>query len=102
MAAFDWEWIAAGPPTLDLGWYLAVNSGRLARPKEEVIGRYRDLLEAALGGPLDGPTWERLLAVGLLCGALMLLWAKALALDHGSPRSLPEWDWWIERLRPLA
>ena len=45
VAAFDWQLLGIGPATLDLGWYLAVNAGRLARPKEHVIARYRDLLD---------------------------------------------------------
>jgi hypothetical protein len=36
-AAIDWALVGAGPATVDLGWYLAVNAGRLARPKDEVI-----------------------------------------------------------------
>jgi hypothetical protein len=78
-AAFDWAWVGAGPATLDLGWYLAVNAGRLARPRDAVLARYRHLLEAELGSSLPAVIWEQLVQVGLLCGALMLLWQKALA-----------------------
>jgi hypothetical protein len=99
VAAFDWEWIGAGPPTLELGWYLAVNSARLARPKESVIARYRELLEAALGSGIPEHQWRRLLAVGILCGAAMLLWPKALALEAGAPGAAAEWQWWVEQLR---
>jgi aminoglycoside phosphotransferase (APT) family kinase protein len=98
--AFDWQLLGAGPATLDLGWYLAVNAGRLARPKERIISRYRGLLESNLARPLSDPLWERMVSVGILCGALMLLWAKALSLeDSGSPRAEEEWNWWVTQLR---
>jgi hypothetical protein len=98
VAAFDWAWIGAGPCTLDLGWYLAVNAGRLARTREGVIARYRGLLEAGLGRSIPTDLWERLLSTGLLCGAAMLLWEKALALESGTRRASDEWDWWVRQL----
>ena len=69
VAAFDWAPVAAGPATLDLGWYLAVNSRRLARSKEAVIARYRELLENELSASLPDDVWTRLVQVGVLCGA---------------------------------
>ncbi len=66
VAAFDWQLLGVGPATLDLGWYLAVNAGRLARPKEHVIARYRDLLESHLTRPLSNLLWERMVSVGVL------------------------------------
>ncbi len=97
-AAFDWALIGVGPATLDLGWYLAVNAGRLARPKEAVIARYRVLLESKLGALLSTEVWGQMLSVGLLCGALMLLWSKALALESGSEEAAREWQWWVDQL----
>jgi hypothetical protein len=97
-AAIDWAWTGAGPATLDLGWYLAVNAGRLARPKEAVIARYRALLESRLGVDLSAEVWEQMVDVGLLCGALMLLWSKATALESGSGEAATEWEWWVDRL----
>ncbi len=97
-AAIDWALTGAGPCTLDLGWYLAVNAGRLARPKEAVIARYRSLLEFRLGaGPSDG-VWKRMTDAGLLCGACMLLWSKASALE-GSAAAATEWQWWVDQLQ---
>ena len=102
VAAFDWEIVGVGPPTLDLGYHLAVNSSRLARPKDAVIARYRELLEAELVTRIDDRQWRRLVDVGILCGAVMLLWPKALGLESGDPRAAPEWDWWADRLRTIA
>lgn len=100
VAALDWELLGVGPATLDLGWYLAVNAGRLARPKEHVIARYRNLLESHLTRPLSHLLWERMVSVGVLCGALMLLWAKALSLEEtSSPHAAEEWNWWVTQLR---
>jgi hypothetical protein len=97
-AAIDWALTASGPATLDLGWYLAVNAGRLARPKEAVIARYRSYLEHHLGSGISEEVWQRMLGAGLLCGALMLLWSKASALESGSTRAITEWEWWIDHL----
>jgi hypothetical protein len=103
VAAFDWQLLGKGPATLDLGWYLAVNAGRLARPKEHVIARYRDLLESHLARPLPNLLWERMVSVGILSGALMLLWAKALSLEEsGSSHAEEEWNWWVTQLERCA
>lgn len=102
VAALDWEVMGVGPATLELGWYLAVNSERLARPKEEVIKRYRELLEGALGNSFSPSVWERMVYAGLLCGAVMLLWAKGLALEAGQPGADEEWEWWARLLRDWA
>lgn len=102
VAALDWELMGVGPATLDLGWYLAVNSERLARSKEEVINCYRELLEAALGNNFAPSVWARMMYAGLLCGAVMLLWAKALALESGQPEAEAEWEWWVGLLKEWA
>ena len=102
VAVLDWSWVGAGPCTLDLGWYLAVNAGRLARPKAAVIRSYRGRLERALGTTLPDELWSRLLAFGVLAGARLLLWQKALALEAGSPRAADEWAWWLLALEQTA
>ena len=49
---------------------------------------------------LSNLLWERMVSVGVLCGALMLLWAKALSLEEsGSPYAVEEWNWWVTQLR---
>jgi hypothetical protein len=98
VAAFDWSWVGAGPSTFDLGWYLAVNAGRLARPREAVLSRYRELLQHELGKTLPEALWARLLAFAILVGARLLLWEKALALEKGSPQATREWAWWLHAL----
>jgi hypothetical protein len=98
IAAFDWAMIGAGPATLDLGWYLAVNASRLARPKEQVVARYRALLTERLGNPFADSLWKALENAGVMCGARMLLWSKALAVDSNAPGARAEWDWWVSRL----
>ena len=95
VAAFDWSWVGRGPCTVDLGWYLAVNSGRLARPKLDVVAHYRSLLEAALDHRIPEAEWRRLVAVAIACGARMLLWQKALELANGEPSTKDEWEWWV-------
>jgi hypothetical protein len=98
VAAFDWAMVGCGPVSLDLGWYLAVNASRLARSKEEVLARYRELLGQALGSRIEDPLWQEIGAAAVLAGSLMLLWSKALALRDGRAGAREEWDWWVERL----
>lgn len=102
VAAFDWALVGAAPCTLDLGWYLAVNAGRLARPKEEIVRRYRALLEEALGGPISKDTWHRLEGFAVVSGARMLLWEKALAAREGGDRAVTEFVWWADALERLV
>lgn len=102
VAAFDWALLGEGPSTIDLGWYLAVNATRLARPKHVVIDRYRAHLEVRLETPISESTWSRMLQVGLVIGARMLLWSKGLALADGRPGAEQEWAWWVEHLLPAS
>ena len=99
VAAFDWEMLGIAPATLDLGYYLAVNAGRLTRSKEAVVERYRGLLESARRGAIPDEVWERLVSVCLLYAAAVLLWSKAVALEPGSQRALDEWNWWVDQLQ---
>jgi hypothetical protein len=102
VAAFDWALIGTGPSTTDLGWYLAVNASRLARSKEEVIARYRELLEHELRHELGDALWARLEDVAVIYGARTMLWTKGAQLAAGSEASQPEWDWWARRLEDVA
>ena len=98
VAAFDWTNLGAAPSTLDLGWYLAVNSTRLTRSKDELIARYRELLEQRLGRGLEPELWDRLLDAGIFSGARKLLWSKAVGLREGTEFRRDDWAWWVERL----
>ena len=98
VAAFDWALLGAGPATLDLGWYLAVNATRLSRTKEETIARYRALLTPGLATPVPDALWGSLVRAGIVVGARMLLWSKALAAEAERPGARSEWAWWAERL----
>jgi len=68
VAAIDWAWVGTGPATLDIGWYLAINGGRLARSRDAVLARYRHLLEAESGAPIPDDLWAGLVDVAVLCG----------------------------------
>jgi hypothetical protein len=85
----DWAVPGEGCPTLELAWYLALNSARLPQSKEETAAGYRHALEAN-GIDTDG-WWERALDLALLTGSVWFGWEKAL----GGPG--PELAWWIER-----
>jgi hypothetical protein len=101
VAAFDWALVGAGPCTVDVGWYLAVNASRLTAPKEEILRRYRTMLEAARSSRLPDRIWNRLEEIAVVIGARMLLWSKALALDLGRPGAADEWNWWVDRLAAI-
>jgi hypothetical protein len=102
VAAFDWALVGAGPATLDLGWYVAVNATRLARSKEHTLRRYRALLEAARGSALDDACWVALERAGIVIAARMLLWSKALAVEAGRAGAREEWNWWVDRLEAIG
>jgi hypothetical protein len=100
VAAFDWEGLSVGPAPLELGYYLAVNAGRVRGTKESLLARYRARLEEALARPLDEATWRRMEALTVLAGANLLLWQKALPLLEDDPpaRARDEFEWWAAAL----
>jgi hypothetical protein len=98
VAAFDWALIGAGPCTIDLGWYIAVNATRLSRSKEQTLARYRELLSERLAAPLADSLWDELVRVAIRNGARTLLWSKALALEADRPGARAEWNWWLDQL----
>jgi hypothetical protein len=98
VSAFDWSFVGAGPATLDLGWYLAMNATRLARSKQAVMERYRELLEKTLVRTIPAGEWERMADLAVWCGARSMLWSKALALESGRNGAEEEWRWWEDRL----
>lgn len=102
ISAFDWALVGRAPVSSDLGWYLAVNASRLARPKETFVVRYREILERELQVALDNKLWEEIVAAAILIGARMLLWSKANALDSGGRAARIEWDWWVRHLEAVC
>jgi len=97
-AAFDWALVGRGPAAIDLGWYLAVNASRLTGSKEEIVRRYRVLLEARLERAFADSAWRDHERLAILTGSLMLLWSKALAVRDERPGALEEWHWWVDHL----
>jgi hypothetical protein len=98
VVAFDWAMLGAGPPSMDLGWYVAVNATRLAGSKERVLEHYRTRLEYHLGRSVTDAVWQRLTRSTVVFGARLLLWAKGAALETGTPHATAEWEWWESRL----
>jgi thiamine kinase-like enzyme len=99
IAAFDWAFAGQGRCSIDLGWYIAINSTRLARTKEDVILLYRTFLESHLNHPIEEETWIRMVDLAVFTGAKMLLWNKALGYRSGTERGKSEWNWWIQKLQ---
>ena len=102
VAAFDWAIVCEGCPTIDIGWYVAVNASRLTRSKEAVFGLYRSALQEHLGRTLTDAMWGRMYDAAVLGGAMVLLWNKALNVQKGVAGASEEWDWWVAQLERLA
>jgi hypothetical protein len=86
----DYAWPGPAVCTVDLAWYLAVNSTRLPESREDTIAAYRDALEAR--GVDTTSWWDRALDLALLGALLQLGWSKT-----EEPEELA---WWAERARP--
>ncbi len=102
LCLLDWAFVGHAPCTFDVGWFLAVNATRLFDSKEAALQKYRSMLEARLGHSLDNQLWQRLEEAGVVCGAFMLLWAKASAVSKQRAGAELEWNWWISRLERWA
>jgi thiamine kinase-like enzyme len=98
---FDWTYIGRGPCGIELGWYLAVNSTRLARTKEDFIRRYRSYLEMKLKFSINEKTWLSMVDLAIVTGARMMLWSKALGYHSGTRRGKDEWEWWVSNLERI-
>jgi hypothetical protein len=83
----DWDRCGAGPPLVDLAWYLAVNCDRLPESKEATIARYRAALEAC--GVATFGWWGEQLAAALVGAFLQLGWSKT--------GDEAEFRWWADR-----
>jgi hypothetical protein len=84
----DWAYPGPAPPTVELAWYLGINSARLPHSKEDAIAAYREAL-GRRGVATDG-WWEGALDLALLGEVLLLGWEKALG--GGA-----ELEWWLDR-----
>src|SRR4051794_27679224 len=80
----DWDRPMAASPTIDLGWYVAVNCDRLPESKDASLETYRQALERR--GITTGAWWEEQVDLGLLGGFVQLGWSKA-----GQPEELAWW-----------
>jgi hypothetical protein len=89
----DWAYLGAGPSSMDLMWYLALNRTRLPDSKEQSIDTYRKALEAA--GIDTEPWWERQLGLTTIAIMVMFGWEKAV----GDPDELAWWDARVEESR---
>jgi hypothetical protein len=81
----DWDRPMAAPPTVDLGWYVAVNCDRLPESKDACLDAYRRALESR--GVATDSWWDEQVELGLLGAFLQLGWSKA-----GQPEELAWWS----------
>ncbi len=98
VAAVDWAFVGCAPCTFEIGGYLAVNASCLARSRDHFVAWYRHRLEEGLGGKLEDPLWNEMIVAGLVCGAMMWLWAKGGALRADRPGAREDLDWWTRHL----
>jgi thiamine kinase-like enzyme len=82
----DWDRPMAAPPTVDLGWYVAVNCDRLPESKDASLDTYRQALERH--GITTDSWWDDQVGLGLLGAFLQLGWSKAGQLE--------ELSWWAD------
>jgi hypothetical protein len=101
LVMFDWTYVGQGPCGIELGWYLAVNSTRLACTKEDFINQYRSYLELYLRYIIDEGTWSLMIDLAIITGARMMLWNKALGYHTGTQRGKDEWEWWVSKLERI-
>jgi phosphotransferase family enzyme len=81
----DWDRPMAASPTVDLGWYVAVNCDRLPESKDASLVTYRQALERR--GVATGSWWDEQVELGLLGAFVQLGWSKA-----GQPGELAWWN----------
>lgn len=98
----DWGLVGTGPPSVEIAWYLAVNSARLPVAKEEAITQYQRSLARRLGGRFDEQWWQPQFGLSLLGGFLQLGWAKAVGAARGEDeavraREQAELAWWSRK-----
>jgi hypothetical protein len=101
VAAFDWTITAAASPACEMGWYIAVNASRLARPKEQVLNRYRELLQTELHFSIPEAKWKQMTGLAVLTGAALLLWNKALNFNKHVAGAEEEWNWWVDNIKKI-
>ena len=99
VAAFDWTVAAYASPAIEIGWYITVNASRLARSKESVLNRYRELVQIERGQSISNEDWNQMVDAAVMAGAGMLLWNKALNVQKGLPGAKEEWEWWAENIK---
>jgi len=98
VSAFDWTVVGHANSSIELGWYVAVNSSRLAQPKEKVFAKYREYFQQKSGLTIPQAEWQQMIYVAVLTGARMLLWNKALNVQKAVAGAREEWEWWIKEL----
>jgi hypothetical protein len=90
----DWDRPSIGAVTVDIAWYLAVNSDRIPESKDAALARYRDALEARRWP--TGEWWDRQVTLALLGAFLQLGWSKG-----GQDEELAWWAPVVHRARRL-
>ena len=103
----DWSLAAAGPPAIDLAWYLGLSALRAPISKEATIAHYAARLAQGLGDAFDPAWWQPQLGVALLGGFLRFgYWLGWLAARHPSTAlrssAQAELAWWSEHARSAA
>jgi hypothetical protein len=96
----DWQLAAAGPPAVDLAWFIARNADRCEGGRDEIVAAFREVLAAALGPRFDRNEFARQLDLALLGG--LVLTGFSIAHDAANApsqeareRLVDQLAWWI-------
>lgn len=90
---FDWAMTLIAPAAVDLGWFLAINSRRMALSLDDVMALY----DRTPGTPQTDVGRHR--AMTVLCGLLLRGWRKAIDAEEGEPAEL---RWWCAQAEAAA
>jgi hypothetical protein len=94
LTLLDWTMVMRTAVSVDIAWFLAVNSSLLPDPLDDVLERYAGHLERALGaGRFAAAAWPAQRHAIMLMGLLMYGWGKAPDAEAGRPEEL---RWWCE------
>lgn len=101
VVAFDWQMASMGIPTMELGWYFALDSSPPAS-MALCIELYQGYLARMLGGRFEQTGWQALLELGMLTTVVRTCTSAACHITYGDQvcrdnhqKHVPMWSDWV-------